>query len=247
MAASPGTAAHFGTASRFGTAGSMTLATAVPPAGDPPGVRAVDARTGTLEVRRPPTKRTSPRDRFVPPRRSGLRLVPPLECSTIAAGEIALRSPIRDAVSVGPLDLADGHRVSTSTDRLADAALRPAPAARPIAPAARPIAPAARPIAVSGRRRSPVHLTRRGRLVFFLVLLALTASVATLIASTVDAAPPARPPRAIVVHPGDTLWSIATAVHPYGSPTQTMVEIERLNHMTDGAVFVGQQLWVPAS
>jgi len=51
----------------------------------------------------------------------------------------------------------------------------------------------------------------------------------------------------VVVHEGDTLWSIAARVHPRGSLTNTMLAIERLNHMTDGTVYVGQQLLVPPS
>src|SRR5262245_20705923 len=95
-------------------------------------------------------------------------------------------------------------------------------------------------------RRPPVRLTRRGRVVVLGVVLALSATLVALLASTGNAAAPASP-RSVVVHQGDTLWSIASRIHPHGSLTATMLEIERLNHMSDGTVYVGQQLIVPAS
>jgi len=106
------------------------------------------------------------------------------------------------------------------------------------------------PASSSARVRSthpPVRLTRRGRLVLAGLLLAFVATLVGVLASTVQAAAPAAPPHAIVVHEGDTLWSIAARVHPRGSLTDTMLTIERLNHMPDGTVYVGQQLLVPNS
>jgi Tfp pilus assembly protein FimV len=79
------------------------------------------------------------------------------------------------------------------------------------------------------------------------VLLVFAAAMVVVLASNVQASPPSRPPHAVVVHPGDTLWSIAARVHPQGSLTDTMLAIERLNHMPDGTVYVGQQLLVPNS
>ena len=95
--------------------------------------------------------------------------------------------------------------------------------------------------------RAPIRLTRRGRVVVLGLLVILVAALVGVLASNVQAAAPSSPPRAVVVHPGDTLWSIAARVHPSGSLTDTMLTIERLNHMTDGTVYVGQQLLVPSS
>ena len=92
-----------------------------------------------------------------------------------------------------------------------------------------------------------IRLTRRGRAVLAVVVLIFAAALVAVLASNVQAAAPSSPPRAIVVHPGDTLWSIAARVHPRGSLTDTMLAIERLNHMSDGTVYVGQQLLVPRS
>ena len=67
------------------------------------------------------------------------------------------------------------------------------------------------------------------------------------LASTVQAAAPSGPPRAVVVHPGDTLWSIAARVHPRGSLTDTMLDDRAAESHADGTVYVGQQLLVPNS
>jgi len=90
-------------------------------------------------------------------------------------------------------------------------------------------------------------LTRRGRVVVLVLLTFLVAGIVITSASTGHAGAPAAPPASIVVHPGDTMWSIASRIHPHGSPTSTMLEIERLNHMPDGTVYVGQSLLVPRS
>jgi LysM repeat protein len=106
---------------------------------------------------------------------------------------------------------------------------------------------AAVPTADARAGRAPIRLTRRGRVVLAGVLMILVAALVLVLASTVQAAAPSSPPRAVVVHDGDTLWSIAARVHPRGSLTSTMLAIERLNDMTDGTVYVGQQLLVPTS
>jgi hypothetical protein len=102
--------------------------------------------------------------------------------------------------------------------------------------------PAAR---VHRHARPPVRLTRRGRLILVLALFALVAGVIAALATAGQAAAPTRAPVAIVVHQGDTLWSIAARSHA-GSITATMNEIMRLNHLRDATVYVGQQLLVPA-
>jgi hypothetical protein len=93
----------------------------------------------------------------------------------------------------------------------------------------------------------PVRLTRRGRAVVVALLFVLIGGVVALFSANGAADPPASAPRSIVVHNGDTLWSIAAHVHPHGSLTATMLEIERLNHMPDATVYVGQQLLLPTS
>ena len=127
------------------------------------------------------------------------------------------------------------------------------PVGKPVEVPQRPVAGAGSAVRVHRHVRPPIRLTRRGRVVIALALAVLaTALVAGLVALAPSAgraaAPPAhiRPLVAVVVHPGDTLWSIASRSHPTGSVFAAMDEIKRINHLSDGTVYVGQQLLVPA-
>jgi fermentation-respiration switch protein FrsA (DUF1100 family) len=93
--------------------------------------------------------------------------------------------------------------------------------------------------------RPAVRLTRRGRLVLLAVLLVLVGGLAVVIAPASDAAGPPTPPRTVVVHRGDTLWSIAARYVPGGDPFATIEEIRRLNGIDDYTVFVGESLVLP--
>jgi LysM domain len=215
----------------------------------PPGGRvAVVGRRGRGGV--------AARERFSGVSRPALRLVPPLPVGAdwpIAAIATSDQDVVSqpDAGPSRPTKPALDSGVAAS----AEAALLESPLASPSIPtrpsgdpsAARlPVRPASSP----GRSRpghAPVRLTRRGRVVLAGLLLVFAAAIVAVLASTVEAAAPSGPPRAVVVHPGDTLWSIAARVHPHGSLTDTMLTIERLNHMPDGTVYVGQQLLVPTS
>lgn len=50
----------------------------------------------------------------------------------------------------------------------------------------------------------------------------------------------------VTVMPGDTLWSIASAIAPTADPRDVIGEIARLNMLEGGAVQVGQELSIPA-
>lgn len=105
--------------------------------------------------------------------------------------------------------------------------------------------------------RTPVRLTRRGRMVVAtLAVLALTAAVlaATLAASGGaqatshgQARDGYRGMREIVVQPGQTLWSIASAAEPSADPRVVVQEIMSANAMTSTTISAGQLLWVPRS
>ena len=170
----------------------------------------------------PTSSRTT--TRFVPRQRPPLYLVPPLvEEPEPASLLVVERTP--------PIGVPE-HPVH--------------PPRRPAEPPSRPAGPPKRLAAVRVRRHArPVRLTRRGRLVLVLVLLALVAGLVVVLATAGRAASQSRAPVAVVVHQGDTLWSIAARSHA-GSITATMNEIMRLNHMRDATVYVGQQLLVPA-
>jgi LysM domain len=103
--------------------------------------------------------------------------------------------------------------------------------------------------------RTPVRLTRRGRVVVgVLAVLALTAAVLviTLVASGGAQATNHGQARGgyagmreIVVEPGQTLWSIAAAAEPSVDPRIVVQEIMSANAMTSTTISVGQLLWVP--
>jgi LysM repeat protein len=58
----------------------------------------------------------------------------------------------------------------------------------------------------------------------------------------------ATPGRVVVVHSGDTLWSIARRqVGSQGDPRPLVQRVIARNHLHDGIITVGQHLVVPAS
>jgi LysM repeat protein len=209
----------------------------------------VAPHAGTAGIRQR-AKGLSARDRFVPLQRSRLRLVPPLP--DVSAVDVTLsnepwldRRATRDMPATDDGEAGAGGRA----DELPPIGVRQSSAsASGNAMAAQWAIPPAGSTQVRARgAHAPVRLTRRGRVVVAGLLLMLVASMIAVLASTVQAAAPPGQPRAVVVHQGDTLWSIAARVHPRGSLTETMLAIERLNHMSDGTVYVGQRLLVPTS
>ena len=95
----------------------------------------------------------------------------------------------------------------------------------------------------------PVRLTRRGRAVVLMALVALVflgASVfgrATSRAGTEDVGPATR---AITVQAGETLWGIAVEVAPETDPRATIERLRELNGLGTDVVQAGQRLVVPA-
>jgi len=49
----------------------------------------------------------------------------------------------------------------------------------------------------------------------------------------------------VVVHPGQTLWSIASRAEPSADPRAVMQQIIDLNALHGTSVEPGQRLWVP--
>jgi len=78
-----------------------------------------------------------------------------------------------------------------------------------------------------------------------MLLVGFAVTLVALLAPPTQAAPPAGPPRTVVVHSGDTLWSIASRALPGVPPYTAVNEVERLNHMPDATVYIGQQLFLP--
>jgi LysM repeat protein len=53
------------------------------------------------------------------------------------------------------------------------------------------------------------------------------------------------PAERVVVHPGDTLWSIAAARYPADDPRERVDAIERLNGLSGPTIVVGESLLLP--
>lgn len=98
---------------------------------------------------------------------------------------------------------------------------------------------------VAGRR--PVRLTRRGRLVVFLLVLFVGALLGFLVATPGRAADPPKPPASAVVQPDDTLWSFAERNMPRWRPAAAVAELKRLNDLEGSVIHPGQRLKVPAA
>lgn len=94
--------------------------------------------------------------------------------------------------------------------------------------------------------RAAVRLTRRGVVVLTLAIAALGAGLVWLAAASAPSAPaPAAAPHAVTVQPGDTLWSIATAVAPGRDPLAEVSALQRRNHLAGVDLVPGQVLQVP--
>jgi hypothetical protein len=103
--------------------------------------------------------------------------------------------------------------------------------------------------------RAPIRLTRRGRVVVASLLvtgLTVCALLLSLLASGGAQATNHGQPRAgyqgmrqVVVRPGQTLWSIASAAEPSADTRVVVQEIMTANALTSVDITAGQLLWVP--
>jgi hypothetical protein len=103
--------------------------------------------------------------------------------------------------------------------------------------------------------RTPIKLTRRGRVVVAVLLVAgltIAALLVTVLASGGAQATNHGQARAgyqgmhrIVVEPGQTLWSIASAAEPTADTRIVIEQIMTANALTGATIIAGQLLWVP--
>jgi hypothetical protein len=100
--------------------------------------------------------------------------------------------------------------------------------------------------------RTPVRLTRRGRLVVAAGALLVAVAVSVVLAGAAQAlghsGAPARPGAGITkvqVRPGQNLWTLAEAYDPNADPRQVIQEILQLNSMSTDQLQPGQVLWMP--
>lgn len=100
----------------------------------------------------------------------------------------------------------------------------------------------------SARRSGQVRLTRRGRLVVFLLALAIVLGLGLAIAAgsvATDEAGTPEPTRVVMVGTGQTLWGIAADLAEDGEVREMMTHIERLNALDSAVLAAGQRLIVP--
>ncbi len=99
------------------------------------------------------------------------------------------------------------------------------------------------------RLRPAAHLTRRGRLMVVLGLVALLFAAFSLgragtqAATTKEAAPAVVE---TVVQPGESLWTVARRIAPASDPREVVQKLRRLNHLPGSGLRAGQQLLLPA-
>jgi hypothetical protein len=109
-----------------------------------------------------------------------------------------------------------------------------------ISPNTYSVRPAARP---------QVRLTRRGRMVVFLVSLLLVLGTAFILLGdtsvATDKAGTPEPTRIVMVGDGETLWDIASGIAGEGDTRDMLTRIERLNALDTGMLYAGQRLRVP--
>ena len=113
--------------------------------------------------------------------------------------------------------------------------------------------PRARPVPTG--RVEPVggtHLTRRGRLLVVLALVAILMAafslgrVASQAASTAGAGGAASVSyEQQTVQPGDSLWTVARRIAPHNDPREVIAQIRRINDLRSAQIQVGQQLLLP--
>jgi LysM domain len=106
-----------------------------------------------------------------------------------------------------------------------------------------------------GDGRSPVRLTRRGRIVVAALVIVGATMAALLVTLLVSGGAQAtnhgvarggyQGMHQVVVLPGQTLWSIAAAAEPSADPRSVIQEIMTANALTSAGISAGQQLWVP--
>jgi hypothetical protein len=92
----------------------------------------------------------------------------------------------------------------------------------------------------------PLRLTRRGVIALALAVAALGLALvwAAALSAPSSAAAPVNGPSAVTVHPGDTLWSIATRVAPQRSPAGEVAVLQKLNQLGSAELIPGQRLRV---
>jgi hypothetical protein len=101
----------------------------------------------------------------------------------------------------------------------------------------------------SPARNTPVHLTRRGRIVLtLLMMVGLVVAGFTLGRGSSQAAAHTHVAHhTVTVEAGDTLWTLAARIAPHSDPRDVVDEITSLNQLSSAVVQPGERLLVPAA
>jgi|GEM_PF-4076656 len=97
-------------------------------------------------------------------------------------------------------------------------------------------------------QRTGLRLTRRGRTLLAIVLLAVVSATAIVGALRATAAPSAPPVGwvEVIVQPGDSLWGLAVeAGQDEGDPRAVMADIRSVNSLRTSSLAAGDRIWVP--
>ena len=96
--------------------------------------------------------------------------------------------------------------------------------------------------------RSPVHLTRRGRVLLLALLVAVLFGAFSLgraapQAASVNQSGPVL--EQVTVQQGESLWTVARRIAPHNDPREVIAQIRRLNDLATWQLQAGQQLLLP--
>jgi LysM repeat protein len=96
---------------------------------------------------------------------------------------------------------------------------------------------------------SHTRLTRRGRVLLLLSLVAVLFGAFSLGRSVSEAAPPTAQPteHVVTVEQGDSLWTLARRVAPDHDPRDVVAKIRDLNDLSSSGLVPGQQLVLPVA
>lgn len=105
------------------------------------------------------------------------------------------------------------------------------------------------PTLAAGHLSPKVRLTRRGRLLVLIMVLACLAGLFLLSAGRSEAGSQASVATTtrVVVQPGQTLWQVAAEAMPGTDTREAITHIRELNALTSSVVRPGQALVVPAT
>jgi LysM repeat protein len=87
-------------------------------------------------------------------------------------------------------------------------------------------------------------LTRRGRVLVLLLLAVAVYGAFGLGRASAGSEPVGDQKRAVVVQPGDSLWSIAVRAMPQRDPRDAVAELRSRNHLSSSNLVAGQRLLV---